>query len=133
MAREGHEHRSKHREEAHGSSSQGPSAQPKSLAKRRRPGTLREESSREDSPPRCGTPNSPKEYECLKIRPPVAYTNWKVVNYNKMDPRNIIMLCDRACYSSANEMDTNERFWTLFHQDWYHTILYRKAKPLVPA
>jgi hypothetical protein len=53
-----------------------------------------------------------------------------VVNYNKVDPRNIVMLRDKACYSSAKERCTDETF---FHQDWYHIILYRKTKPVVSA
>jgi hypothetical protein len=128
-----HEQCSKHHETVSATgSSRGPSTQLKTLAKHRRPNTLCEESSPEDSPPRGGTPDSLEEYECLKIRPPVAHTNREVVNYNKMDPRNIITLCDKACYSSAKERVTNERFWT-FHQDCYHTILYRKTKPVVLA
>jgi hypothetical protein len=103
---------------------------PKQLAKRQRPSSLCEESSPEDSPPRGGTPKSPEEFECLKIRPPVAHTNREVVNYNKVDPRNLITLWDRSCYSSARERGTDERFWTFFHQDWYHSILYRKSKPI---
>jgi hypothetical protein len=27
----------------------------------------------------------------------------------------------------------DERLWTLFHQDWYHSVLYRKTKLVVPA
>jgi hypothetical protein len=99
MAHEGHARRSKHREEAGDSSSWAPSSQPKTLTKHQRPITLREESSPKDSPPRGGTPDSPEEYECLKIRPPVAHTNREVINYNKVDPRNIITLCDKACYN----------------------------------
>jgi hypothetical protein len=104
---------------------------PKQLIKRRRPSTLREESSPEDSPPHGGTPESPEEVECLKIRPLVAYTNREVVNYNKVDPRNLITLWDRPCYSSAKERTTDERFWTFFHQDWYHSMLYLKTTPMV--
>jgi hypothetical protein len=69
----------------------------------------------------------------LKIRPLVAHTNQEVVNYNKVDPRNIVMLRDKACYNLAKERGTNEWFWIFFHQDWYHTVLYRKTKPVVPA
>jgi hypothetical protein len=127
MAHEEHERRTKYRQEAGGSSSsRGPSAQPKTLAKCWRPNTLREESS-----PRGVTPESPEEYECLKIRPPVAHTNWEVVNYNKVDPRNLITLWDRPCYCSAKERGTDERFWTFFHQDWYHSVLYRKTTLVV--
>jgi hypothetical protein len=111
MAHEGHEQGSKYRQEAGGSSSsQGPSAQPKTLAKHRRSSTLHEESSPVDSPPRGGTPDSPKEFEWLKIRPPVAQTNREVVNYNKEDLRNIVMLRDKPCYSSAKERGTDERY-----------------------
>jgi hypothetical protein len=75
--------------------------------------------------------NPPEEVECLKIRPLVAYTNREVVNYNKVDPRNLITLWDRPCYSSAKERTTDERFWTFFHQDWYHSMLYLKTTPMV--
>jgi hypothetical protein len=76
MAREGHERRSKQRQETGGSSSsRAPFAHPKKHAKRPRPSSLREESTLEDSPPRGGTPESPDELECLKIRPPVVHTN----------------------------------------------------------
>jgi hypothetical protein len=132
MSLKGHERRSKYRQEAGGSnSSQGPSAQPKTLARHHHPSTLREESSPEDSPPHGGTPDSPEEFECLKIRPLVAHTNWEVVNYNKEDPRNIVTLRDKPCYSSAKERGTDKRFWTFFHQDWYHSVLYRKTTPVV--
>jgi hypothetical protein len=131
MAREGHEHRTKHRQDVSGSSSHAPAAKPKQLTKRQRPSSLREESSPENSPPRGGTPKSPEEYECLKIRPSVAYTNREVVNYNKVDPRNLITLRDRSCYSSAKERGTDEWFWTFFHQDWYHFVLYLKTTPVV--
>jgi hypothetical protein len=62
---------------------------PKMLAKRWRPSSLREESSLMDSPPRGGTPESSDEVECLKLRPPVVFTNREVVNYNKVDPRKL--------------------------------------------
>jgi hypothetical protein len=65
---------------------------PKMLAKRQRPSSLREESSPKDSLPHGGTPKSPDEVECLKLRPPVVYTNQEVVNYNKVDPRSFITL-----------------------------------------
>jgi hypothetical protein len=104
MTHEGHEWRSKHREEIGGSSwSRTPSAQPNNLAKRPRPSTLHEESSPEDSPPRGGPPESPKEFECRKIRSPKAHTNQEVVNYNKVDLRNIVALCEKACYSLGKE------------------------------
>jgi hypothetical protein len=76
MTRESHERRSKHREVVSASSSsQAPSAQPKQLAKWRRPSSLREDSSLEDSPPRGATPSTPEEFECLKMRTPEVFTN----------------------------------------------------------
>jgi hypothetical protein len=72
MAREGHARRTKHRQDVGDSSSHAPIAMPKQLTKRRRPTSLREESSPEDSPPRGGTPKSPDEVECLKLRPPIS-------------------------------------------------------------
>jgi hypothetical protein len=103
------------------------------LAKRWRPSSLREVSSPENSPPHCGTPKSPKEVECLKLRPPIVYTNQEVVNYNKVHPRNLITLRDKPCYNSAKERGTDQRFWSFFHQDWYLFILYNKNKSVVPA
>jgi hypothetical protein len=50
-----------------------------------------------------------------------------------VDPRNLITLWDRPCYSSAKKRGTDERFWTFFHQDWYLFVLYNKSKPVVPA
>jgi hypothetical protein len=69
MAREGHEHRTKHRQDVGGSSTHAPTAKNKQLAKRQRPSSLCEESSPEASPPRGGTPESPNEVDCLKMRP----------------------------------------------------------------
>jgi hypothetical protein len=93
MASEGHERRSKQCQEIGGSSSsRGPSAYPKKLAKRPRPSSLEEESSPEDSPPHGGTLDSPEEFECLKIRAPVCHINRDEVDYNKVDSRNIITL-----------------------------------------
>jgi hypothetical protein len=40
-----------------------------------------------------------------------------VVDYNKVDPRNIVTLCEQACYNSSKQWDTDERFWTFFQQD----------------
>jgi hypothetical protein len=133
MAPEGHECRIKHHQDIGGSSSRAPIATPKQLAKRRRPKSLHEESSPEDSPPHGGTPESLDEVECLKLRPPVVYTDREVVNYNKVDPRNLVTLRDRPCYSSAKERGTDDRFWTFFHQDRYPSILYNKSKPVVHA
>jgi hypothetical protein len=67
----------------------------------------------------------------LEDQPLVAHTNWEVVNYNKEDPRNIVTLRDKPCYSSAKERGTDKRFWTFFHQDWYHSVLYRKTTTVV--
>jgi hypothetical protein len=86
MARENHERCTKHHEMVGASSSsRAPTAQAKKLAKQIRPSTLREDSSVEDSPPHGGTPDSPEEFECLKIRPLVFHSNLEVVNYNKED------------------------------------------------
>jgi hypothetical protein len=110
MAREGHKRCTKHRQDVIGSSSHAPTAKSKQLTKRWRPNSLCEESSPKDSSPRGGTPESPEEVECLKLRPLIVFTNWKVVNYNKVDPRNVITLQDRPCYSSAKERGIDERF-----------------------
>jgi hypothetical protein len=85
----------------------------------------------EDSPPRGGTPESPDELECLKIRPSITHTNWEVVNYSMEDPMNLITLRNMSCYNFPKERGTDERFWTLFHQDWYQTMLYPKISPVV--
>jgi hypothetical protein len=115
MAGEGRVRCSKQRQEIGGSSSsQGPSTHPKKLAKRARPSTLREESTHEDSPPRGGTPESPGELECLKIRPPIAHTNQEVVNYSKEDPMNLITICNKPCFSLPKGRGTDETFWTFF-------------------
>jgi hypothetical protein len=109
MVGEGHERRSKQCQETGGSgSSRGPSAHPKKLAKRARPNTLQEESSPEDSPPHCGTPESPNELECLKIRSAVAHTNREVVNYSKEDP-----LAAPSLFASAldGEEDLSAEDW----------------------
>jgi hypothetical protein len=71
------------------------------------------------------------EFECLKIKAPVCHTNREEVDYNKDDPRNIITLRDKPCYNHVKERGTDERFWTFFHQDWYHYVLYRKTSPVV--
>jgi hypothetical protein len=115
MAHEGHERRTKHRQDVGGSSSCAPIAMPKQLTKRWRLSSLREESSPEDYPPRGGTPESPNEVECLRMRPPVVYTDREVVNYNKVDPRNLVTLRERPCYNLAKERGTDERFWTFSH------------------
>jgi hypothetical protein len=89
------------------------------------------ESSLEESPPRGGTLDSPNELECLKISPSKVYTNWEEVNYNKEDLRNIIYLWDMPCYNHGKERGMDERLWIFFHQDWYHSVLYRKSSPVV--
>jgi hypothetical protein len=68
MAHEGHELRTKHRQDISGSSSCAPMAMPKQLAKGWRPSSLHE-SYPEDSTPRGGTHESPDEVECLKMPP----------------------------------------------------------------
>jgi hypothetical protein len=84
-----------------------PSTHPNNLAKRQRPSSLREESSPEDSPPCGGTPNSPEEFECLKIRAPDCHINQEEVDYNKEDLMNIITLWDRSCYNHGKERGTD--------------------------
>jgi hypothetical protein len=128
MAGEGHERCSKQRQGTGGSSSsQGPFAHPKKPAKRPRPSSLREESSPEDYPPHGGTPDFPKEVECLKIRALDYHINREEVDYNKEDPRNIITLWDKSCYNHSKERGIDEIFLTFFHQDWYHSVLYKKT------
>jgi hypothetical protein len=118
MAHKGQEMHSKLRQETSGSSSsRAPTAHPKKLAKRARPSTLREESSPEDSSPRGGTPESPDELVCLKIRPLDVHTNREVVKYSKEDPMNLITFRNKPCYNFPKEIGTDERFWTIFHQD----------------
>jgi hypothetical protein len=120
MTCEGYERHSKHHEVGSASSSsQTPTAKPKKLAKWARPSSLHE-----DSPPYVATPDSPNEFERLKMRSPVAHTNREVVNYNKVDPRKIVTLRLKACYNSSKERGTNEHFWTFFQQDWYYFVLY---------
>jgi hypothetical protein len=132
MDDEGHEQHSKQCHEVGGSSSsRAPFACPKKFAKRARPNSLCEESSPKDSPPRGGSTESPKEFECLKIRALESHINRGVVNYNMEDPRNIVTLHDKSYYSSAKERGTDERFCTFFQQDWCHFVLYRKTTPVV--
>jgi hypothetical protein len=126
LAREGHECRIKHRQDVGGSSTHAPATRNKQLAKKRRPSSLHEESSPDASSPRGGTPESPDEVDCLKIRPPVIHTNRDIVNYNKEDPMTLMNLWNQPCYNSAKERGTNQRFWAFFHQDWYQTVLYPK-------
>jgi hypothetical protein len=133
MTREGHERCSKHREVVGASSSsQAPVAQPKKLVKRAQPSSLCEDPSPKDSPPHGATPSSPDEFECLKMRSLEVHTNREVVNYNKVDPWNIVSLCENACYNKSRERGTDEHFWTFFQQDWYHIVLYQKTRLVVP-
>jgi hypothetical protein len=44
---------------------------------------------------------------------------------------NVVHLRSKACYNLVKERGTDERFWTFFHQDWYHTVLYPKSSPMV--
>jgi hypothetical protein len=67
------------------------------------------------------------------MRPLKVFTNRKVVNYNKVDLRNIVTLRQKACYNSSKERGTDMHFWIFFHQDWYDTMLYRKSKHVVPV
>jgi hypothetical protein len=92
MAREGHECRTKHRQDVGGSSTHALAARNKQLAKRWRPNSLREESSPEASPPRGDTPESLDEVECLKMSPLVIHTNRDIVNYSKEDPMTLMNL-----------------------------------------
>jgi hypothetical protein len=126
MARS-NERRSKHHQNVSASSS-GPSAKPKKLAKRPRPRTYQEESSPEVSPPRGSTPD---ETECLKMYRPMIHTNREIVNYSKEDPMYVMHLRNKPCYSSSKERGTDERFWSFFHQDWYHTVFYPKSSLVV--
>jgi hypothetical protein len=102
----GDEHCSKHHQDV-GASSSGPSAKPKKLAKRTRPNSYREDSSLEASPPHGGTPD---ETECLKMYHPEIHTNRKIMNYSKDGPMNVMHLCNKPCYNSSKERDTDERF-----------------------
>jgi hypothetical protein len=105
MAR-GDEHCLKHRQDV-GTSSSGPFAKPKMLARRLRPNSYQEESSSEVSPPRGGTYD---ETECLKMHSPKIHTSREIVNYNKEDPLNVVHLRNKACYNLVKERGTDERF-----------------------
>jgi hypothetical protein len=67
----------------------------------------------------------------LKIHAPDCHINQEEVDYNKEDLRNTITLQGRPCYNLGKERVMDERFWTFFHQDWYHSMLYRKTSPVV--
>jgi hypothetical protein len=111
MTREGHERRSKHCEVVGASnSSRAPSAQPKQLAKHRRPSNLGEDSSPEDSPPRGAAPSTPKEFECLKMRPSEVFTDREVMNYNKFESSRVAELRQKSCYTKTKERGTDECF-----------------------
>jgi hypothetical protein len=111
----GDERRSKHHQDV-GASSSDPSAKPKKLAKKPWPSSYQKESSPEVSPPHGGTPD---EMECLKMHSPEIHTTREIVNYSKEDSLNVVHLRSKACYNLVKERDTDERFWTFFHQDWY--------------
>jgi hypothetical protein len=109
----GDECRLKHHQDVSASSSD-PSAKTKKLARRSRPCSNQEESSPEASPPHGSTPD---ETESLKKYPLVIHTNREIMNYSMEDPMDVMHLRNKPCYSSSKERDTNERFWTFFHQD----------------
>jgi hypothetical protein len=67
----------------------------------------------------------------VEDKAPGNSSNREVVNYNKEDSRNIVTLCEKACYNSSKERGTDEHFWTFFQQDWYHSVLYRKTTLVV--
>jgi hypothetical protein len=98
------------------------------LVPQSRPSSYQDESSLE-APPPCG--GAPDEMECLKMYSLEVHTNEEFVNYGKVDPMNVMHLCNKPCYSSSKERGTNERFWTFFHQDFYQTVLYLKSFPVV--
>jgi hypothetical protein len=134
MERQQYERRTKHHEAAGASgSSRAATSHSKKLAKRPRPSSLHEASSPEDSPPRATTPSTPNEYEALRMRAPEVHTNLEVVNYNKVDPKNIVSLREISCYNKSTETGTDEQFWTFFQQDWYGTMFFMKNKHVVPV
>jgi hypothetical protein len=53
------------------------------------------------------------------------------VNYSKEDPLNVVHLRNKVCYNLVKEKGSDERFWTFFHQDWYHIVLYLKSSSVV--
>jgi hypothetical protein len=53
------------------------------------------------------------------------------VSYINEDPLNVVYLHSRACYNLVKEWGTDERFWTIFHQDCYQTVLYPKSSPVI--
>jgi hypothetical protein len=69
--------------------------------------------------------------ECLKIYSLEIRTTREIVNYSKEDPLNVVHLRNKACYNLVKERDTDDRFWTFFHQDWYRTVFYPKSSLVV--
>jgi hypothetical protein len=69
--------------------------------------------------------------KCIKMHSPEIHTMREIVNYNKEDPLNMMHLRSKACYNLIKERDTDERFCTFFHQDWYRIVLYSKSSPVV--
>jgi hypothetical protein len=43
----------------------------------------------------------------------------------------VVHLRNNVCYNLVKERSTDERFWILFHQDWYQTMLYPKSSPVI--
>jgi hypothetical protein len=128
MERQQHERQSKHHEVAGAFGSRWATAAPsKSLAKRPRH-TPQDDS---PSPPRDARPPTSDEYEALKMRSPKVHTNCEIINYNKINPNNIVTLREISCYNNFKERGTDERFWTFFQQDWYGIVLFTKNKPVV--
>jgi hypothetical protein len=130
MERQQHERRSKHHEAVGASgSSWAPASHSKSLAKGPR------HTPRDDPPPpppRDATPPTSEEYDDLKMRVPEIHTNHVIINYNKIDPKSIMTLCEIPCYNKSKERGTDEWFWTFFQQDWYDIVLFMKNKLNVP-
>jgi hypothetical protein len=83
-------------------------------------------------PPRDATPPTSEEYDDLKMRVPEIHTNHVIINYNKIDPKSIMTLCEIPCYNKSKERGTDEWFWTFFQQDWYDIVLFMKNKLNVP-
>jgi hypothetical protein len=65
------------------------------------------------------------------MRSLAVHGNREVVNYNKVDSTKIVEQRMIPCYNNSKEKGTDERFWTLFDQDWYASVLMRKTKPVV--
>jgi hypothetical protein len=62
---------------------------------------------------------------------PEIHISQEIVNYNKLDPLNVVHLRSKACYNLVQERGTDERFWTFFRQDWYQSVIYSKSSPVV--